>query len=373
MENLVTAVVAQKLVEPDAIESELKAIWEKLAQENKTRACLFNLIVFNRYSPRTDYIRSIARRVVEKFPCRLIFISEDPQAAQADSPYLKTAVSVLIPQNGESSVACDHIDIGVGGSDIERTPYLVLPHIIPDLPTTLLWTEDPTKPHPLFSSLSKLAHRLIFDSESADNLLEFAKTVLDLKNKNSFDVADLNWARTEEWRDLLASLFRTPERNPHLEQVESLQITYNERVTEYFCHLKIQSMYLLAWLSHRLSWKCEKASRTLQFAFTSPTSKPVDAAIHTAVWQNLGPGTIISIRLETNGQDVYNCFRMKEEYHYVNIEISSHEKCDLPYQFLLGQTAAGHSLIQEICRKGTSQHYLEMLGTLMILDKDKLC
>ena len=365
-----TAIVAQKLVEPYAIESELKAIWEKLAQENKTRACLFNLIVFNRYSSRTDYIRSIAQRVVEKFPCRLIFISEDPEA---ESPYLKTAVSVLIPQNGESSVACDHIDIGVGGSDIERTPYLVLPHIIPDLPTTLLWTEDPTKPHPLFTSLSKLAHRLIFDSESADNLLEFAKTVLELNNKNSYDVADLNWARTEEWRDFLASLFRPPERNVQLEQVKSLQITYNERVTEYFCHLKIQSMYLLAWLSNRLSWTCEKTSSTLRFSFTSPKQKSVDAAIHTAIWQNLGPGTIISIRLETNGKGVYHCYRIKEEYHYVNVEISSHEKCDLPYQFLLGQTTAGHSLVQEICRKGTSQHYLEMLNTLVILDKDKLC
>jgi hypothetical protein len=149
-------------------------------------------------------------------------------------------------------------------------------------------------------------------------------------------------------------------------------------------------MYLLAWLSNRLNWKCEKTASTLQFSFTSPTQKSVDAAIHTEVWQNLGPGTIISIRLETNEQDaytqgnstfdhqfeftwVYNCYRIKEEYHYVNIEISSHEKCDLPYQFLLGQTTAGHSLVQEICRKGTSQHYLEMLNTLMILDKDKLC
>jgi len=372
----VTAVVAQKLVEPDAIESELKAIWEKLAQENKTRACLFNLIVFNRYSPRTDYIRSIAQRVVEKFPCRLIFISEDPQAAQVaqtDSPYLKTAVSVLVPQNGESSVACDHIDIGVGGSDIERVPYLLLPHIIPDLPTTLLWTEDPTQPHPLFKPLSELANRLIFDSESADNLLEFAKIVLELKSKNTYDVADLNWARTEEWRDLLASLFRTAERKSNLEHLKSLEIVYNERATEYFCHLKIQSMYLLAWLSSRLGWTCEKASRTLQFSFTSANQQPVGAIIRTAVWQNLGPGTIISIRLETNGQDVYNCYRIKEEYHYVNIEISSHEKCDLPYQFLLGQTTTGHSLVQEICRKGTSQHYLEMFNTLMILDKDKLC
>jgi glucose-6-phosphate dehydrogenase assembly protein OpcA len=350
----VTVNLAQKLVEPDAIESELKAIWEKLSQENKTRACLFNLIVFNRYSARTDYIRSIAQKVVEKFPCRLIFISEDPQA---EHPYLKTAVSVLIPQNGaqngESSIACDHIDIGVGGSDIERTPYLLLPHILPDLPTTLLWTEDPTKPHPLFKPLVKLAHRVIFDSESADDLLEYAKTVCDLHKQGTFDVADLNWARTEEWRDLLASVFHTPERKKILEHLSRFEIVYNQRVTEYFCHLKIQSMYLLAWLSSRLGWDMN------------------NAVIRTEVWENLGPGTIISLRIETPNQEIVDCCRIKDQPHYVNIDLSSHEQSEPPCHFLLGRTATGHSLVQEICRRGTSVHYIEMLNIL--IDKGKPC
>jgi glucose-6-phosphate dehydrogenase assembly protein OpcA len=367
----VTALIAQKLVEPDAIESELKAIWEKLAQENKTRACLFNLIVFNRYSARTDYIRSIAQRVIEKFPCRLIFISEDPEA---ENPYLKTAVSVIVPQSGESSIACDHIDIGVGGTDIERASYLLLPHILPDLPTTLLWTEDPTQSHPLFKPLIKLAHRLIFDSEATDDLFAFAKTVLELKKEGTFDVADLNWARTEEWRNLFASLFHESKRKPLLSALKSLKIVYNQRVTEYFCHLKIQSIYLLAWLSSRLGWQFKKADQPLlQFEFTSVSGESVIANINTTLWENLGPGTVISMRVETKDNDVFDCGRIKEQYHYVNVIIASREKCDLPVQFLFGRTATGHSLVQEICRKGTSVHYLEMLEALMILDKDKLC
>jgi hypothetical protein len=57
----------------------------------------------------------------------------------------------------------------------------------------------------------------------------------------------------------------------------------------------------------------------------------------------------------------------------VKIFITSKEKCDLPYQFVLGKTATGQSLVQEICTKGTSTHYLGMLATLKHLDKDKLC
>lgn len=359
-----TSLSAQKLVEPDAIESELKAIWEKLAQENKTRACLFNLLIFNRYSPRTDYIRSIAQKVVEKFPCRLIFISEDPDA---EKPYLKTAVSVIMPQSKESSVACDHIDIGVGGADIERTPYLVLPHILPDLPTTLLWTEDPTVPHPLFKPLTKLADRLIFDSESAADLFAFAKTVFALQKKGPFDVADLNWARTEEWRDLLAFLFRTPEKINHLAHLKSLNLVYNQKENAYFTHLKIQSMYLIAWLSSRLSWKLGEGLKC------TSNHGSIAVSIDSKPWKNLGPGTIISMCLETKDKTLFDCERKKLEPHCVDIKVTTDEKCDLPFQFLLQQTATGHSLVQEICRRGTSVHYFEMLQTLMKMKDEGLC
>ena len=73
----------QQIVAPELIESELIKIWEALAKENKMRASLFNLIVFNRLSPRTDYIRSIVQKVDEKFPCRTLFVSEDPEAKES--------------------------------------------------------------------------------------------------------------------------------------------------------------------------------------------------------------------------------------------------------------------------------------------------
>jgi glucose-6-phosphate dehydrogenase assembly protein OpcA len=264
-----------------------------------------------------------------------------------------------------TSIACDHIDIGVAGNERERVPYLILPHILPDLPITLLWAEDPCDTHPLFQPLTKLAHRIIFDSESADNLLGFAKTVLALKK---VDIADLNWARTEGWRDLITSLFDSGERLAMLQDISEVKIVYNGRPTEFFCHLKIQSMYLLAWLSSRLDWNCQKSDKNLNFTF-----EHVSASIESAEWEKIGPGTILSVTLTTSKKVKFECARIKEKYHYVSIQISSPDKCDLPYQYLLGQTATGQSLVKEICNKGTSHHYLEMLEHLEVLDKDKLC
>jgi len=355
----------QQIVPPSEIERELIKIWEGLAKQNKMRACLFNLIVFNSLSERTDYIRKIVQKVVEKFPCRTLFISSDPDSSH---PYLKTAVSVVTPQSEESSIACDQIDIGVSGSAIDRVPYLILPHIIPDLPVYVLWTEDPSKDHPLFDPLIKLATRVIFDSESADSLLEFSQTLLNLHETTKMDIADLNWARTQGWRELITATFASEERLSQLEKLSSLTITYNARETQFFCHLKIQAMYLLAWISSRLDWDFLNANPNLHFEF-----KGVEAQILSENWNQLDPGAIISLNLRTREDHFFQAARIPELYHHVKIHIVSKEKCDLPYQFVLGQTAIGQSLVKEICTKGTSVHYLEMLRNLNHLDKDKLC
>ncbi|MBS0625358.1 MAG: glucose-6-phosphate dehydrogenase assembly protein OpcA [Verrucomicrobia bacterium] len=363
----------QQIVNPADIEKQLQHIWEGLVKENKMRACLFNLIVYNHLSPRTDYFRNIVQKVVEKFPCRIIFISYDPEAQQ---PYLKTAVSVVAPSGSETTIACDNIDIGVAGPDLDRVPFLILPHIIPDLPVNLLWAEDPSQEHVLFEPLLKLAHRVIFDSESADNLLSFSKTLLDLKAKNGIEVADLNWARTEGWRDLLASTFDSDERISQLKSLKTLEISYNSKETEFFCHLRIQSMYLLAWLSSQLKWKFissgHKGEEELNFTFEIEGKKP-QFSIRSQVWEKLGPGTIISVNMASEDGHHYDCARIPQQYHRVSIQISNAERCDLPYQFVLGQTATGQSLVKEICTKGTSEHYLTMLHELLTIDRDKLC
>jgi glucose-6-phosphate dehydrogenase assembly protein OpcA len=317
------------------------------------RACLFNLIVFNKLSPRTDYIRSIVQKVSEKYPCRVLFISHDPDA---QIPYLKTAVSVV----GEGSIACDYIDIGVAGPDVSRVPFVILPHLIPDLPVSLLWTEDPSKSHPLFDPLVKLARRVIFDSESADSLLAFSGAVLKLRKETKIDTADLNWARTEGWRDLLASL--APE------EIQKVQIMYNARATEFFCHLKVQSMYLLAWIASRLNWTFVKASKQLAFTFQGE-----EGQISSTEWEKLGAGTIIGVTLKTKGGNEYDCARIPTQYHNVSIQIATPTHCELPYRFLLGKTATGQSLVKEIITQGTSDHYLKMLSALKQLDKDRLC
>jgi glucose-6-phosphate dehydrogenase assembly protein OpcA len=327
-ENGQMSFATSSVVDPARIEPELLRLWEELSKENKTRACLFNLLIFSSLSYRTDYFRTIVQKVIEKFPCRVLFISLDEESKQS---YLKTAVSVI----SSGSIACDQIDIGVTQETLSQVPYLLLPHLVPDLPIYLLWGEDPSLPNPLFQPLVHLATRVIFDSESTNDLSRFSKAVLKVYEEK--DVADLNWARTEGWRDLFISLFETTD----LSSAKRLTITYNDHTTPFFGHTQIQALYISHWLSSRLQWNI-----------------PVE--ISSADWQNVGPGNLIAIEFETAQTHVI-AKRNEQNPSHIRIEISSKEKCDLPYQFVLGKSSTGQSLAKEITRQGTSNHYRDVL------------
>jgi glucose-6-phosphate dehydrogenase assembly protein OpcA len=358
----------QHIVPPAQIENELLRIWDSLDKTRQMRASLFNLIVFNQLSQRTDYIRSIVQKIIETFPCRVLFVSHDPDPSKH---YLKTAVSVIAAE-GASATVCDDIDIGVAGSDWERVPYVILPHLLPDLPVNLLWAEDPTEGHPLLHPLSKLATRVIFDSESADHLNGFSRTLLSMKEKKGLEIADLNWARLDDWRNLLTSTFDSKERIEDLGDIKKLIITYNARETEFFCHLKIQAMYMLAFLSSRLGWKFQsikRGERHHSFLFENGT----EAIIESTLFGKLPPGAIMSLKVETHRQSHYDFVRNPDRFYQATIQITTHDRCDLPYQFILRKSPMGQSLVREIFLKGTSSFFIEMLHQLTLLDQDNIC
>jgi hypothetical protein len=331
---------AQVLVSADQIENELSQIWKKLSAEAKTRASLFNLIVFSRLSKRTDYYRHVVQLIIQKFPCRVLFISSDPEHS-----YLKTSVSVVFPASGEESFACDQIDIGIGGDQWPRVPSILLPHLLPDLPTYLLWTEDPSENHPLFAPLSSFSSRIIFDSESSPSLLKFSETLLSLP----LEVADLNFARMEGWRDLFSVVFDTEESLQTLRSFGQMEIFYNSRETESFCHLKIQAIYLIAWLTCRLKWQLlsvEPKENLFQF-------REGKILLKGEVWENLNPGVLIGVTVGKN----YRLIRDKKTPHHIHFPEEGQT-------FILERPQFGLSLIKQIGSETGSQPFLQVLQTI---------
>ncbi len=358
------------LSSPGQIEAELTRIWETLEGTSKMRASLFNLIFYVPNNQRAEYYRSIALKAIQKFPSRILFISVD-QTPGAN--FLKSSVSVLPVGSAENDAACDFIQIDVAGLQQLRIPFVVLPHIVPDLPVYLVWAEDPMEDNPLAYPLEKLCTRLIFDSEATTNLPEFAKAVIRHQAVSQADIADLNWARMESWRDLFSTCFYTEERLGLLKKTKTLKIQYNGRETPFFCHTKIQAIYFQAWLACQLEWKLDGLASTSDSLSFSYQQGAVQISLVPAQNEKLAPGTLMSIDLMTSEGHHFAFSRDPAFPPQINMVLCTEDKCEIPAQFIFAKAESGQSLVKEIYHKRTSDHYLKVLNFVSKMDAMTLC
>ncbi|HEY2809870.1 MAG TPA: glucose-6-phosphate dehydrogenase assembly protein OpcA [Rhabdochlamydiaceae bacterium] len=360
--------VASRIVNPAEIQDTLNHIWESYETKNITRASLFNLIFYVQKSKRLAYVQELAQKVIEKFPSRVILISVNKESAE---DFLKTEVSILSSSKGEYDVACDFIQFEASGASTARIPFVVLPHILPDLPIYIAWAEDPCKKDPLFQQLDPLASRLIFDSEATEGLAHFCKSILAHHVSSHTDIADLNWARVESWRDLLSMVFYSEENLHCLERSKSIAISYNAQESQFFSHTRVQSIYLQAWIACQLNWECKgmrKEKDVFVFSYQSAYS-PIEIRLNPAIDVKLPPGLILSMDITTLDQRTFSFSRNLEQLHRVTFNASDPNQCALPAHYILQKAESGHSLVKEITHRGTSKHFLKVLNLLQNLNQ----
>ncbi len=359
-------------VTPANIQSELSRIWESLETKSVARACLFNLIFYTQKNHRTAYIERVAQNVVEKFPSRVLFVTLD--SATSDD-FLKTEVSILSSSKGEFDVACDYIRIDSSKASQERVSSVVLPHLLSDLPVFLIWAEDPSKDDPLRYQLEQFANRLIFDSETTDNLPLFASSILAHHEKTHCDIADLNWARIENWREMLSLAFHSENNCNQIQRCKKITMTYNAQSSAFFCHTHIQSIYLQTWLGCQLGWNLQsmkKEKNALLFTYQG-SLHPIEISLVAAEYASLPPGVILSIEIETADKEHFSFQRHLEKLNQITFQHSTHDKCDLPSHYIFSKAESGHSLVKEICHRGTSEHFLKVLHLIKNMNNLNLC
>lgn len=364
---------SEYLVEPSKIEHQLNLIWDLLRGKGKIRASLFNLIIYTEKNSRVDYLYKIAQKLIEKFPSRVLFITIDESAPQGT---LKTSVSAIASDSEQNMIACDFINILLSSDHRERAPFMIFPHLLTDLPTYLLWGDDPTKQDLASRNIEKLASRVIFDSETTEDLSLFSKAVLEHQKNSGCDIADLNWARIEGWRQLFAQTFKSKDRLASLGKICSIEITYNCLESPFFCHTKIQSLYLQGWLATQFDWKlqtCEKKDRRTILRYLNE-DKSIEVTLNPTSLTHSPPGRIIDVKMETFDNEKYLFVRSKTHDQIIYIHYSTPLFCQLRAEFIFDKYESGLSLVKEIFHKGTSRHYIALmqhLSTLHLTDYSK--
>ncbi len=336
------------------IHKELSKIWTEEQGLKKTRATLFNLIVYLPSSERSELFDLIVNNVVNKFPCRLLLVTCDDKSRDNK---LNATVSAHTLGRGNLSIYCEIIRIEVSGKYKERVPFLIIPNLQADLPVYLLWTEDPLMQNSLFPKLAPIATRIIFDAESTGNLQKYSQTVLEVEKQFNCEVGDLNWSSLAPWRKMLAEIYNDPVMLNHLEHSSEIKITYNKKESPLHPHTEIPAAYLQAWLASRLEWRLKS-----HLNYLNGKEKVKVSLFTTQV--DLPSGAIVSLEIISKGTGGHLRCKRDANSIQVHAQFSDTEKCELPVCHVLSGTKEGQEIINEIFYPSSKEHFSAALTLL---------
>ncbi|MFI0434574.1 MAG: glucose-6-phosphate dehydrogenase assembly protein OpcA [Parachlamydiaceae bacterium] len=340
----------------------LKSILRIFSQNSGDQACLFNLIVYTSEDRRTAYFDELVKMIRRQFPCRVIFItanllvSDDQFQVQASSEKEEEGRRYL----------CDQIHIRASGEGIEQAYFLLYPLFVPDLPIYLIWGEDPTKEQTILPHLENFATRLIFDSETTEDLQQFSRDMLNRINSTATQMVDMNWARMNGWREVLAQVFDSPERVDQLSNANSIDFFYNNKRSELFNHPETQAIYLQAWLASRLKWdflrgEKKNGSQIIYYKSHDRTRCVQLTAVSDEAFES---EEILSVHVQ--GDHGYDCHAQRISLEQVKIQASNQFQCELPFILVMPTLRSGRSFMQEIFYQKMSDQYKGMLDMISL-------
>jgi glucose-6-phosphate dehydrogenase assembly protein OpcA len=349
------------------VEAELSSLWELEPNADQIRACLFNLIVYTHEPHRTQYFQELVRNMMEKFPCRVIFIQSDDSMSKET---FQINVSTELSSSGK--LGCDQIIIKASSFQLEKIPFLILPYFVPDLPIYLLWGDDPTLPSPLLYHLEHFAQQLIFDSELTDDLQRFSHMMLDRLLHETTGTIDMNWARIKGWRDILAQTFDSKDRIDILRRTNSITLFYNNKPSYVFSHLETQAVYFQGWLAAQMGWRYQSAQREkdLIFIYYNLEEQTIKVILHPTIVESIPWEEIVKIEIE--GEHENHCSLIRHSPSHVVIHCSNADKCDLPVTLPLLNIKQGKNFMRDLFYQYKSSHYINMLKTIGNINWDRL-
>jgi glucose-6-phosphate dehydrogenase assembly protein OpcA len=253
-------------VDVAAIEAALAQLWTRAGQRPEggrrhppIRSSVMNLVV---YVPRaedaalaTDAIAALT----ERHPARTICVVADPNAPTSS---LDARVTTRCSTADSGRICWEQIHITAHGATAAHVPGIVIPLVLPDLPTYLWWMGDAPCEAELFRRMVDLCDRLIVDSGV------FARPIAGLvqlaahqqRAAGDRGVGDVHWRRLTPWRNLAAQFFDGEELRPYASCLDSVCLSYTH---DEQTHGGLgQALLLAGWLASCLGWApCPRAAR----------------------------------------------------------------------------------------------------------------
>ncbi|MGE3953770.1 MAG: glucose-6-phosphate dehydrogenase assembly protein OpcA [Parachlamydiales bacterium] len=316
-----------KSVAPPEIESALEALWEAIPGKQKVKAALFTLIAYVEEPSLLGHTQSLLKHILGRYPCRVLLLLEERSLST-----IETSVSLELVGGEGSHVSCDQIEIRFPPEKRQEIPFLLLPHLLSNVPVSLLWKGIPDPKNPIYPLLEGEIGRLIVDPETAEqtrHIADFAQPHLEL--------IDLKWTAISGWRRVVGKVFGDPACIAAVHSPASFTIKVAKAEG-------LSSRYLEAWLASQLGW-------------TIPAHvEPVSDSPYT-------PGTLLALNLTTEGNYQFS-LTLEPSGEVVRVEASSPEWCEIPCSHYIGSTHREALFAKELFSEQVGPHYQAMLRHL---------
>ena len=268
-----------------AIESELENLWKSAAQDARraardasdhldgdsagtviagvARARVLNFVAYTRAGAVIDgeEALNIVERVVATHPFRTILIVADEGGG---APNISASVRTLSLQGADGRrIVHEQVRIDANGPVSDGLPSVVLPLLLPDLPTFLWWPGDVPVDHSFWPRMIDACDHVIVDTSAFSSplmsIVLYADFIRASRKYQTF--GDLAWNQLADWRGLISQFFDNPLCAACIDRIASVSIEFAES-TENEAAQGMRAnpgvaLLLAGWLSSRLTWTLE--------------------------------------------------------------------------------------------------------------------
>ncbi|MCZ6728220.1 MAG: glucose-6-phosphate dehydrogenase assembly protein OpcA [SAR324 cluster bacterium] len=229
-------------VEPARVEDDLTSLWrqagdaaQKEGRGNVTRACLWNLVVYNprphkKFKDASGHgygLRRLLDEVILSLPARILRLefAESKQVLPAGKDAMAwVAAKCLDAPGGKRQIHGEEINLQVHGkSGDSHFPSLVRALLQPSLPIALLGLDDLPHEGWMLEQLLNLCDRVLVDSQSNEYDCNLER-IYEYQQSAPGHIVDIGWMRLTPVRYLLAGFFDSPHQAAQLKRIEHIAV-----------------------------------------------------------------------------------------------------------------------------------------------------
>jgi len=239
------------------IERQLSYLWSEAtggkSSQGGVRTTVYNLVVAAHDDEAALRVSNQLATLSQRRPSRALIIIPDRYHS---TPGIDASLSLQCHGAEAGRSLChEQMIVRVKGRGADHLASLVIPLLMPELPTYLWWDGQPPFGYRVFHRMLSISQQLVIDSADfmspGDGLANVARI-----SATQHGVNDFNWGRHAAWRELVSQFFDAPDYCPYVSGFRSVRMEFGSGGNG-SKPATASILLMLGWMGSQLQWKPE--------------------------------------------------------------------------------------------------------------------